>query len=204
MDAARRLCVERDVGALTLADAAAAAGLSKAAVYGYFATKEELLLAVLARALQGFFDELAGAVRRQRPGDAAGVEAALLAALARRPELLRLLPRLAGELEHNLTPEPALAFKQATLRQLGEVGPALERALPWLGVGDGGRLLLRLSASVAGLWPMAHPVGVMRDVLARDELAPLRVDFLQELSVMVRALVAPPPSSPRRRPRSRP
>lgn len=203
LDAAAALCLERSPQTPTLAEAAARAGLSKAAVYGYFSTKEELLLAVLARELSGFFDALGAGLPSVRRGDAAGAARVVLRAVDARPVLTRLLPRLSGELEHNLTLEVALAFKQATLAQVAAAGAALERALPWLRPGDGGRVLLRLAAAVAGLWPMAHPLGAVREVLARPELAPLRVDFSQELSHVVRALLARPPPSPRRPDRSR-
>ncbi|WP_375388458.1 TetR/AcrR family transcriptional regulator [uncultured Amnibacterium sp.] len=55
----------------TIADLAAAAGISRATFYFYFASKEALLASVLDRSVQGFSDRIAGLLGAGRTADAA-------------------------------------------------------------------------------------------------------------------------------------
>jgi hypothetical protein len=75
---------------------------------------------------------------------------------------------------------------------LGKVqaGAALvQTVLPGLPPGSGVDLLLRIHALVVGLRQMADPPPALRDVLARDELAPLRVHFATALGDTITVLV---------------
>lgn len=62
LDTALSLMSQRGVDGTSMRDLAAAAGLNVASLYHYFASKRELLVAVLEE--RGFIDELAGAAGR--------------------------------------------------------------------------------------------------------------------------------------------
>ncbi len=64
LDAAAKLFQTLELSELTLAAVGARAGVSKATVYGYFETKESLLLAVLEREFDAFFTQLDAALAR--------------------------------------------------------------------------------------------------------------------------------------------
>lgn len=168
------------------------AGIAKGSVYSYFATKETIFLHLLMREVDLWCDDLiARLAPLPSPVGADTLCDALLDSLRDRDRLLRLLARLASDLEPALSAEDALTFKRWLLARMAVVGVRVELAAPWL-AGQGARTLLRLHALIAGLWPMAHPRGPMRDVLARPEMAPLRVDLWDELHVLLLALLRAP------------
>lgn len=188
LEAAAALLPGCSIAEITISAIAAAAGLAKGSLYGYFATKEEVLLALLRRELAAWFQAVDAAL----PGvqmDARKVALLLCDCLARRPLLLRLLPRLFIDIEGNLSLTVAASFKAELLQQVATTGALLERALPRLAKGSGGRFLLQFSALIAGLWPMAHPTGSIVEVLAQPEMAALRVDFFEELPRVAGALL---------------
>lgn len=203
LDAAEELFVSGSIAELTLAGIAERAGLAKASVYSYFATKEEVLLGVLSRELEPFFEEVDRLLTSPaaRPRTSEQVARALCTAVARRPLLCRLLARLFIDIEQNLSMPAAEAFKRALLERLLITGGHLEAALPRLPHRAGGRFLLQWSALIAGLWPMAHPTGPIHEVLSRREMAPLRIDFRQELGRATAALLAglAGPQSPKKK-----
>jgi AcrR family transcriptional regulator len=174
--------------AFTMADAAEGAGLAKGTLYLYFTTKEAMLLALLEEKLFAWFDAMdarldAAAARRGAPA----LAALLSSSVAEEPTLVRLLAVLQTVLEHNIAPEEVLPFKAELARRTAATGARLEtRGLP---KGEGERLLLRFHALIIGLHQMAEPAPAMREVLAREELAALRIDFQEELSSALAALV---------------
>ena len=65
----------------------------------------------------------------------------------------------------------------------------LERYLPFLEVGQGARLLLKIDALIIGFQHMAEPRGAMREVLNEDDMAIFRVDMEQQLLETLRTLL---------------
>ena len=104
LNAAARLFSERDLDALTMADVARATGLAKGTVYLYFPSKEELLLAVHERNIDGFF----GASSIERFATEVGIEEQ-----ARRFRSLTL-PRPRGGRAGS--PSPAIGQQRGTAR----------------------------------------------------------------------------------------
>lgn len=215
LDAAAALFSRQPIAEITISDIAAGAGLAKGSVYSYFASKEEVLLGVMIRELADWFAEIDAALEQKvtgtddsspppgppptgaagqddRPAQIAGL---LCAGLCRRALLCGLLAHLFLDIEEHVSLDAAQRFKASLLARVSRTGAAIEAALPALPEGMGGRFLLQFSALGAGLWPMAHPAGPMRDVLAQPEMAPLRVDFATELqratTALLRGLAAP-------------
>ncbi|PTA69148.1 TetR/AcrR family transcriptional regulator [Deinococcus arcticus] len=173
---------------ITLQAVAARLGLTKAALYGYFPTKESLFLALYETLLGDFVDDwerhltLGGT---HTPASLATLSAALLADHA---DLTRLTPHLAGLLERNLTPEGALAHKRWLLARLEPLLRALCRALPTLPPERALPLLTYTQALVAGLYPMGDPAPAVQAALSDPELAPLCVTFAPALRSALEAL----------------
>jgi AcrR family transcriptional regulator len=188
--AALALWNERTFATLTMAEVAGRCGLAKGTLYLYFATKEELLLALLERELSTWFAAIDRLLATDdAPWDAARASAAICASLVDRVAFTRLLTIAPGILEYNLSPERALAYKEQMRRGAVSTGALLERRLPFLTPGEGGQLLLSLHALVIGLRQMADPGPVVAAVLAQPEMAPLRLEFDQSLRAMLAMLL---------------
>lgn len=175
---------------VTLQAVAEGIGLTKAALYGYFATKESLFLRLYETLLAAFLSELQRHLRLGGTHSPRSLAALVGTLLAEHPDLTRLMPHLAGVLERNIPPERALEHKRWLLGALAPVTAALEAALPELEEGGGLRLLTYTQALVAGLQPMADPAPAVAAVLAEDDLAPLRVGLPGALPDALGALYA--------------
>ena len=200
LDAAARRFAQDPLPDISIASVAREAGLAKGSVYRYFATREEIFLALLQGELDRWLDALDAWLARDVPARSpAQIATHMVDALRQEETLLRLLARLFLQLEENLSHDAALAFKSWLLTRLASSGVLLEQALG-VELADlthaesdgalGARQLLRFSALCAGLWPMANPAGAMAEVLAMEEMAPLRLDFFTELSTCFEAILA--------------
>jgi TetR/AcrR family transcriptional regulator len=180
---------------LTMVQVAEGIGLSKAALYRYFDTKETLFLAVAEAQLGGWLVELGAKLDKlRRPASAEQLAEALCASLLRRPAMARLLALLHVELEHNLAPAEALRFKRALHALLTVFGGQLARAAG-LGSEEAGlEAALYLHALVIGLWQMSDPPAHVARLLETAGLEALKVDFQPALrrgaTALLRGLAA--------------
>lgn len=176
--------------AFTMAALAREAGLAKGTLYLYFRTKEALFLALLENGFGAWFDGM-----DRRLDDARGewtperVADVVLASIAGRETLARLLSILPGIVEHNVEFDAALRFKRQVMHRAEVTGHRLEARLPFLRPGEGARFLVHLHALVIGVWQLARPSPVIRRVMESPELAPARVDFEEDLRLLVTALL---------------
>ena len=208
LDQAWALFQARPWAEITMSDVAEASGLSKAALYRYFETKETLFLEVEAVRLGSWLHELGAELERlPRPASPEAVSALVADSLVARPGLPRLLALLHVSLEQNVTFDAALAFKRALHDWLERLGGQLEAALGSLRPGTGLGAALQLHALCIGLWQMADAGPVVKRLLERPELRPLRIDFRAALVTgaatmlhgLIRAQHKPEDTSARRR-----
>jgi AcrR family transcriptional regulator len=165
-------------------------GLAKGTLYLSFPSKEALFLALLERHLVAWFAAVDHRLAALGPvDDALAVAAALTDEVVARPALARLLGLLHGVLEQNVDPPTVLAFKRAHLAGLTTTGGHIEVAWPGLHPGDGVRLLVRWHALVIGLGQLAEPAPAARQALWTPDLRPLLVEFGDELTATVAALL---------------
>ncbi|MGE5335525.1 MAG: TetR family transcriptional regulator [Nitrososphaerota archaeon] len=190
LDAAWEMFQATPYDALAMASVAEQIGLAKGTMYLYFATKEELFLALAEREMSAWFDEVAARLSEERPRwdipDTVGI---LCATLDARPGLTRLLAILSTVLEQNIDLESAIRFKRMVLAHMLQIGALLERRLPFLAPGEGMRVLLRAHALIVGLRHLADPAPVIREALRQPDLAPFNISFADELAASVTALL---------------
>ena len=194
LDHAWGLFQARPWAELTMTDVAEASGLSKAALYRYFETKEALFLEVEAARLGSWLRELGSELERlPRPASPEAVATLVADSLAARPGLPRLLSLLHVSLEQNVPFDAALAFKRALHDWLVRLGSQLEAAMGMLPPGTGLGAALQLHALSIGLWQMSDAGPVVKRLLERPELRPLRIDFHAALvtgaATMLRGLI---------------
>jgi AcrR family transcriptional regulator len=176
--------------AFTMAALAKQAGLAKGTLYLYFRTKEELFLALLESGFDAWFDVLDA---RLDGGEgeltAEGAAEVIVRSIRGRESLARLLSILPTIVEHNVDYDAALRFKRQVMRRAEVTGHRLESRLPFLRPGEGARLLVHLHALVIGVWQLAEPSAVIRQVMQTPELAPARVDFEEDLRFLLVTLL---------------
>ncbi len=198
LDAAWRLFQDTPWGTLTMAQVAAGVGLSKAALYRYFDTKETLFLAVEEAQLERWLGEVGeGLDRLRRPASAEQLADVLCQTLERRPAMARLLALLHVELEQNLSQVEALRFKRALHALLTRLGTQLAAAAGLPSAEAGLRAALYVHAQVIGLWQMSDPPAAVAKLLEATDLAEMRVVFLPALreaaAALFRGLASAPP-----------
>lgn len=188
---ASRLLGRQQYHHITMAEVARRCSLAKGTLYLYFRSKEELFLAALEDELAQWFEALALELGRMTPGPDAPERfaAAVTRTLLPRETFVDLLSLLHTVLEQNIDAGSALAFKQMLLEQVQQGAAMVERAVPGLPEGSGARVLVRLHALLIGMRQMADPAPVVAEVLARPEMAALRIDFASELSATLAAMV---------------
>ncbi len=181
LEAARALLRRTDWTELRIEDVARRAGTGKATVFRYFATKEELVLAVYLVELATVFARLEVLLEPDGPREAGGIARALARLLVAHPLFVRLSTAVHAALARNISVESARRFKLALLAELTAAAALLERLLPALAPGAGLKLLLRLHATVIGLWQLADPAPSVAAALAGGGLDPFCIDFAREI-----------------------
>ncbi|MBK6336747.1 MAG: TetR family transcriptional regulator [Betaproteobacteria bacterium] len=191
LDAAERLLARGPQRVASVAEVADEAGLAKGTVYLYFASKEELLLAVHERAIDGFFRAVIAMVEQRAAIGIEDMQALTRAHIVEAPLFLPLAAHCFGMMAHGIAAETAVAFRLRMAQRLTRAGAGLERHFRQLTPGGGIALLRRSYALIMGLWLMSDAPGERgaRPFGAEGAVAALAVaPFPVELDHALRAL----------------
>jgi len=206
LEAAHRLLQVSPFETITVASVAREASLAKASAYTYFATREALFLALVARELSQW---MAALERRLSGGTATAATLArdVAATLGEARTLRLLLARLHSTLESNVPAQDLLWFKRFLAGFLDTSSTLIESALPALR-GKGEQVCVITHALLIGLGQLAEPSPKVAAVLRSDpELdARFKVDFETTLRGVLETLVAAwsaPPATSARQPAQR-
>lgn len=187
LDAAESLLTRAPERIANVAEVADEAGLAKGTVYLYFPSKDELLLALHERHVEGYFSALIGFLDRSPSVAIDDMLEITLAHLAASPAFLSLATRCLGGMETDVPRETALAFKARMSERLATAGSGLERHFAELAPGEGVALLRHTYALILGLWQMsstnATAVRAAGDACIGQSFA-----YPQELARALRAL----------------
>jgi len=204
LDAAEQLLQDAPERVASVAEVAHQAGLAKGTVYLYFPSKEELLLAVHERRIDGFFHDLIALVEGAPHLDFDALFAVARTHLVEPPLFLPLAARCFGLMAHCIPQPTALAFQQRMAARLERAGAGIERhfPLPIPAPGRGVALLRRCYALILGLWQMSAAIGggLCCAPRAAEELPPTFAwSYPEELEGALRALwqgtIAAPPAA---------
>ena len=173
---------------LTLRHVAEAAGLTRTTLYGYAATREELLLRLLQNELETWFAEVRSAVARRRTPS--GVAEVITERVVAQPRLAPLLNPSARSCSSATSPKtPRVPGRRGSKTRCWKpVRRSIERPEQHRELVL--RFLLHVAATVTGLHGVAAPAPVAAKVIAERGLDALRIDFSSELQVAVDALAA--------------
>lgn len=179
---------EMPLYAMSLNELSRRVGLAKSNVLRYFESREAVLLALLAHAAGEFLTEIAETLpanvdrRAPKARRVQAVAAGLAVSFAADPMLCALLSAQAGVLEHNISTEVAIRFKQGARDSLVGLAALLRRLLPELG-NDRSAQAARMIIVLAGaLWTRSNPAPAVLAAIAADpSLAFFHMPFAETL-----------------------
>lgn len=182
LDAAARRFSEAAFDKVNLVEIATDVGITKAALYRYFRSKETLFLALYVQQLAELVDSAEALDRSLDPADAC------VTVIEQHPLFLRLNAILHGVLEQNLTVDEARAFKTELLPLMARFAQQLS---DWLGITPAAaiRWLMHCQASMIGCWHIAYPAANAREVMQQPPFDVLQVEFSEVFRQHIRWLV---------------
>jgi len=193
LDAARELFAGAPYEEISMLHVAERAVLAKGTLYLYFNTKEELFLALLAREIEDWFDEIDKMMEdlrsRGKPCPPEEFSRLLSQSLVSRPVAVRLIVISQAILEHNIDYTSALSYKQMLNAHIVQTGSILEECLPYLQPGQGARLILWIYLLVIGVQSVAEPAPVVQRTLTEPGMETFQVDFQLEISAILTVLL---------------
>ncbi|MDI9243606.1 TetR family transcriptional regulator [Marinobacter sp. CHS3-4] len=180
LDAAEALFLAHRYHGLTLADVARETGLTKAALYRYFRSKELLFIAVYRRAMTAWVDDVEGLGPE-------GFPARFADRLLAHPVFCGLTAILHIALETGLSEQEAREFKLFLLTESQRMTAVIGAAT---GKDEASCLayLLQCQQALIGCWHMSHPPEPARKAIQVEPLTVFQMDFSAALGQHLRLL----------------
>ena len=172
LDGAERLLLRSPGRVASMAEVAREAGLAKGTVYLYFPGKEELLLALHERNIDGFFRALIALLDERSAVAIEDVFELTRTHIVAPPLFLPLASRCVGVMDQNVPVSAANAFKQRMAQWLELAGAGLERHFAVLEAGDGAVLLRHHYALILGLSQMTGDTSKGTDAPSEQSASP--------------------------------
>ena len=186
--AAAALFLEHPDRLASVEEVARRAGLAKGTMYLYFATKEEIYLALHEQNSHQFFDTLETLLARERSRPSLKrFNRNVVEAIRQNPAYLPLAIQCPS-FERNTDLETVAQCKAGIGSRLQRIGATVETMYPLLKKGEGARLLIRSYALMLGLWQLTAPSPAREQLHARSELAVFRLDYQAQLEAALYAL----------------
>jgi AcrR family transcriptional regulator len=185
LDAAEQLFTAHRFHGLTQADVARETGLTKAALYRYFRSKELLFIAVYRRAMSGWVED----VETTGP---AGFPDQFVDRILAHPVFCGLTAILHIALETGLSEQEAREFKLFLLTQTRRVSAVIANATNR----DQAaclQYLMQCQQALIGCWHMSHPPEPARKAMLLEPLTVFQLEFADtlrhHLNVLTRAFM---------------
>ena len=152
IDACEKLYREVPFKDITVGMIAEHTTFTRASVYNYFKTKEEIFLALLEREY-GLWNESLTAILEGPELDATGFAEALASSLDGRGQMLKIMSMNHYDLEGSSRHEPLVAFKREYGRSLALVEACLERFFPDMDESDRRDFVYTFFPMMFGIFP---------------------------------------------------
>jgi AcrR family transcriptional regulator len=182
LDAAARLFEQQPFDEISLNAIARAANISKANIYRYFESREELFLHLMLEDSCEWIDSLVPELDQLKGSeDDEAVVRILVSSLAARRRFVTLLSVLSSVLERNITVDNVVRFKMALSEQVQRIIVATGAALPSVSDDDIMQFLSTMIHLTGSVWQSAHPTPAVIEALEHPNLKFARVDFEQQM-----------------------
>jgi AcrR family transcriptional regulator len=188
LDAAERLFIRHPERLASVAEVAHAAKLAKGTVYLYFASKEEMLLALHGRHVHVFFRALFEQLQRAAPLTIDDMLVLTRAHIVGPPAFLPLAALCMGVMGKSVRVDTRTQFFFEIAALLDRAGEGLERHFPALPRGGGAQLLNQSYALMIGLWQMMQPGCVPPEARFHPGMEMFAQGYGEEVEVALRAL----------------
>lgn len=188
LDASMRLLEQHAYREISVAHIASEARVAKGTVFLYFASKEEVFIALLERELASWGSELQEMLPLT-PIDADGLVSLLARTLLSCEVLINLLALSTTLLEENITATAAQRYKSVLHERLVMLGKRLDRSVQGMEAGDSARFLIDCTVLVAGLYGPTHPAPAVSTVLATGDYPLFSYDLERDFIRLATALL---------------
>ena len=188
--AARRLLPQKPFERIALSDISQGVSFSRASIYQYFASKEEVYLVLLSEEIRDFGELVEKHCRPAPQGEdrIAEFSTAWAGALGKEKILLHLLSMAGTVLEKNCSDEILLRSKKTMALTMAELLlPALRRYFPRINAQHGNSIILQLVITANGLWPLCALSASQKQVLQANGLQERIHEFEPTYRAMVEA-----------------
>ena len=152
-------------------EAAREAGLAKSNLYRYFATREEIFLALLAEDVEAWARRTEALVLALPHDPEPELLAhALVGGLTAEPRLVRLLGQLVSVLERNASVSAIIDFKLRVNAIAARQSAVIAGKLGWMSHEAALQLTHFVVALLQGLWPMHEPPSAVVEAMEHPDL----------------------------------
>ncbi|MBT3361939.1 MAG: TetR/AcrR family transcriptional regulator [Rhodospirillales bacterium] len=190
LEAAATLFRELTYEDVSLNAIAREAGFTKSNIYRYFASREEIFLALFLVDFSEWANEFIEILNTLPAGTpAADLAEVWVEILMKHERMLDLTPLLGVALERNVSESTLFHFKFSSHQMMSHIVEGLLMPLPMMNADQGRALLMRVHGLVAGLWPFSKPNEIMEAVLQRPELDSSHFSFEDTLLGTIEILV---------------
>ncbi len=169
---------------ITLSTVAKELSFTRANLYKYFKTKEEIFLQIIVRDLRCWADDFHHALEDIQGGSIEEFAQIWSSSIARHSRLLELMGLMNTIIEQNVTLEKLVAHKQIFFQILGDVVGDVSTIFPQFSLDECNMMVHRISFYAIGLYPTTKQNELQEEAIAISQIPYIKPDFIEELSIM--------------------
>ncbi len=190
LDAGRKLLAKFGGKLPPVSEIAKQAGVSKATVYLYFDTKEELFLNIHAQMVREWLTKVAAAIDRFVEGENMDAIINMLSEqLSEDPDFIQLSVITSGVLEKKVGVDALLVYKTAFVESVLPVLTSLIKAVPGINGTQLRTLIIQTYSMILGLWQMSVSAEIFDEAAKKNPLiSQFKVDMNNDLRNAMRLI----------------
>lgn len=190
LEAAQSLFSELAYEEISLNGIAREAGISKANIYRYFSTREEIFLVIYEAEQIVFVRALINRLQQMASVDNVSEMTQIwVETLLQHETLLNLIPQLSISMERNSSVEQLIKFKKQGYTTYQELLESLVSVFPRLNQQQWIMVIQCTYSMIAGLWPLSNPSENLLEALRHPEVNQPPWEFESTMTYGLSALI---------------